>query len=182
MTDEQYERDKFLPYWAQQWPACLPLFNYLSLHASSVIPVSGIVCEMGSGLGIISMLLASGRNRIVATDIAPDACRYSIYNMRQYASYPQVLCSDWRVPPFSVKFDTIIASDILYEQRWISVVLDFLTTSLKNDGAAIIADPCRQWWLEFQNAAIDRGFALNKIWQEIVNQGKTTVEILRLTF
>ena len=181
MTEEQYEKDKFLPYWAQQWPSCLPLFNYLSIHASSIIPSSGIICEMGSGLGIVSMLLASGKNRIVATDIAPDACRYSAYNMRRYIPLPMVLCSDWRASPFTIKFDCIIASDILYEQRWISIVLDFLQLSLNHNGSAIIADPRRQWWLEFQNAAADRGFTLNKTWQEVVNQGKTTVEIMHLT-
>jgi predicted nicotinamide N-methyase len=182
MTEEQYAKDKFLPYWAEQWPASLPLFNYLSLHAATIIPATGIVCEVGSGLGIISMLLSAAKMRIVATDIAPDACRYSAYNMGQYSSLPMVICSDWRASPFNVKFDRIIASDILYEQRWISPVLDFIKTSLKNNGAALIADPCRQWWQEFQDTAIDRGFTLNKTWQELVNKGKTTVEIIRLSF
>jgi ETFB lysine methyltransferase len=180
ISEEQYEKDKFLPYWAEQWPACLPLFNYLSLHGSQVIPLSGITCEMGSGLGIISMLLSCRKNRIVATDISADACKYSAYNMGQHAPHPMVICSDWRASPFKTKFDLVVASDILYEQRWISPVLYFLETSLKTGGAAFIADPCRQWWREFQEAAEDRGFTLSKTWQEIVNQGKTTVEILRL--
>jgi predicted nicotinamide N-methyase len=181
MTEEQYEKDKFLPYWAQQWPASLALFNYISSYFQSVIPLSGIVCEMGSGLGIISMLLSAGKKRIVATDIAYDACRYSMYNMGQYSSYPMALCSDWRSSPFKIKFDCILASDILYEQRWISPVLDFLRSSLKNDGTAFIADPCRQWWQEFKNTAVGQGFTLNKTWEELVNQGKTTVEVLCLT-
>jgi predicted nicotinamide N-methyase len=181
MTEEQYEKDKFLPYWAQQWPACLPLFNYISLHATSVFSASGIICEIGSGLGIVSSLLSLKKMHIVATDISPDACRYSAYNMRQYSSCARVICSDWRASPFTIKFDTIIASDILYEQRWISPVLAFLSASLKNGGAALIADPCRQWWLEFQGTATTRGFTLSKVWQEVVNEGKTTVEILRLT-
>jgi ETFB lysine methyltransferase len=181
MTDEQYEEDKFLPYWAQQWPASLTLFNYVSLHFPSVIPVSGTICEMGSGLGMISMFLSAGKKRIVATDIAYDACRYSMYNMGQYSSHPMALCSDWRTSPFKTRFDCILASDILYEQRWISPVLNFLGSSLKNDGTAFIADPCRQWWQEFKDTAIGQGFTLNKAWEELVNQGKTTVEVLCLT-
>jgi predicted nicotinamide N-methyase len=180
MTDEQYEKDKFLPYWAQQWPACSPLFNFLSTHAGSVIHSSASVCEIGCGLGIISTLLQMKKMRIVATDLAFDACRYASYNMRQYSSVSKVVCSDWRLSPFKMGFDCVVGSDIFYEQRWISPVLDFLKSSMKIDGAAYIADPCRQWWQEFQDAAVTQGFTLNKVWQEAVNQGKTTVEVLRL--
>jgi SAM-dependent methyltransferase len=182
MTDEQYEKDKFLPYWAQQWPACSPLFNFLSIHAAagSVIYPSASIGEIGCGLGIISTLLQLKKMHIIATDLAFDACRYALYNMRQYSPFPKVVCADWRFSPFKTRFDCIVGSDILYEQRWISPILDILKSSLKNDGVAYVADPCRQWWQEFQDAALKRGFTLNKVWQETVNQGKTTVEVLRL--
>jgi predicted nicotinamide N-methyase len=147
-----------------------------------VIPSCGIVCEMGSGLGIVSALFSALKIRAVATDIAPDACRYSSYNIRQYSAHAKVVCSDWRAPPFRTKFDCIVASDILYEQRWLEPVLDFLKLMLAHDGAAYIADPCRQWWQEFQAHAKKRGFTLDKAWQEIVNQGKTKVEVMRLVF
>jgi predicted nicotinamide N-methyase len=182
MTDEQYEKDKFLPYWAQQWPACLPLFRFLSTNAPLIIPSSGIVCEMGSGLGVIASLFSALKIRTVAKDISSDACRYSSYNMRQYSPDALVVCSDWRASPFRSKFDCVVASDILYEQRWIEPVLNFLASMLSDDGAAYIADPCRQWWQEFQAHARKRGFTLDKAWQEIINQGKTKVEVMRLTF
>jgi ETFB lysine methyltransferase len=180
MTDEQYEKDKFLPYWAQQWPACSPLFNFISMHADSIMHPGAAVCEIGCGLGIISSLFQRKKMHIVATDLAFDACRYAGHNMRQYSPLSRVICSDWRFSPFKTGFDFIVGSDILYEQRWISPVLEFLESSLNIEGAAYIADPCRQWWQEFQDAAAKRGFTLNKVWQETVNQEKTTVEVLRL--
>jgi predicted nicotinamide N-methyase len=183
MTDGQYEKDKFLPYWAQQWPASHALFNFiLSGAGPSVTPGGSFrICELGSGLGTVSALLCAQGKHSIATDISLDACRYSAYNIRCYSDRAMVVCSDWRTPPFKYKFDCMLASDILYEQRWISPVLDFLKLSLDKDGTVFIADPCRQWWGEFQNAAVFNGFCLIKVWQEIVNQGKTTVEILRLT-
>ena len=101
--------------------------------------------------------------------------------MRLYSGPAMVVCSDWRAPPFKIKFDCIVASDIIYEQRWISPVLDFCASFLKKDGSAFIADPCRQWWKNFQDAAVSKGFAVTRVWREVVNQGKTTTEIVRLT-
>lgn len=182
MSDEQYEKDKFLPYWAQQWPACHPLFNFLSTNAASLVPYPGITCEIGCGLGIISAYLSRAETQIVATDLSFDACRYTAYNMKQNSSkQPQIVCSDWRSSPFKIKFDCILASDILYEQRWIAPVLNFLKGSLSNKGAAFIADPCRQWWQEFQATAVAQGFTLSLAWQEVINQGKTTVEVFKIS-
>jgi predicted nicotinamide N-methyase len=181
MTNDQYEKDKFLPYWAQQWPACSPLFDYFSSEADLLTLRYDSICEIGCGLGILSTLFQMKKvSAVVATDFAFDACRYTAYNMRQYSPSPLVVCSDWRFPPFRAKFDCIVGSDILYEQRWISPVLDFLKSTLKSDGACYIADPCRQWWEEFQDKAVSLGFTLSKVRQDIVNQGKTTVEIVRL--
>jgi predicted nicotinamide N-methyase len=183
MSDDQYEKDKFLPYWAQQWPASLSLFNFIASASNAEFFASGpdFICELGAGLGIVSSLLCTKKKFVVATDIAPDACKYSAYNIGLYSRPAMVVCSDWREAPFKIKFDCIVGSDIIYERRWISPVLEFLVSFLRKDGAAFIADPCRQWWSEFQDTAASKGFSVTRVWREIVNQGKTTAEIVRLT-
>jgi hypothetical protein len=74
----------------------------------------------------------------------------------------------------------VIASDIIYEQRWIAPVIQFLNASLAPGGFAYIADPCRQWWDEFKTSAVKAGFSSSLAWEEYVNEGKTRVEILRM--
>jgi predicted nicotinamide N-methyase len=180
MTNEEYEKDKLLPYWAEQWPASFALFNFLAHRSQSAVLQSGLVCELGTGLGIASSVLASRGVRCVATDIALNACRFSQHNILTHASRPLVTCCDWRAPCFGRVFDCIIASDVLYEQRWIDPILRFLSDTLKPEGIAYIADPMRQWWNSFKVAQYAAGFASTVVWEDWVNEGKTKVEILKL--
>jgi predicted nicotinamide N-methyase len=180
MTDEEYEKDKMLPYWAEQWPASFGLFNFLAARWHKTLPEGGLVCELGSGIGTVSALLAGNNIRCVATDISFDACRFSRHNILLHAARAGVVCTDWRHPCFERVFDCIIASDIIYEARWVDPVLRFLCDALAPGGFALIADPCRQWWNLFKKSAGTAGFAGAPAGEEFVNEGKTRVEILTL--
>jgi predicted nicotinamide N-methyase len=138
------------------------------------------VIELGSGLGIVASVCAKKGIRCVATDISIDACRFSRYNMLLHAQKAMVLCADWRHVCLKPVIACVIASDIIYEQRWIAPVIQFLNASLAPGGFAYIADPCRQWWDEFKTSAVKAGFSSSLAWEEYVNEGKTRVEILRM--
>ncbi len=181
MTDEEYEKDKLLPYWAEQWPASFALFNFMAAYSGMALPPSGLVCELGSGLGIVSSILAHRHIRCIATDLALDACRFTRHNILLHAQRAHVVCADWRHLCFPRVFDCVIASDIIYEQRWVEPVLCFLCNALMPGGIAYIADPCRQWWNTFKNAAHTAGFSVKVSWEEQVNEGRTRVEIVRLS-
>jgi len=140
-----------------------------------------LVCELGCGLGIISTLLQSKNIRCIATDICPDACYYAGYNIQGYNSFASTICLDWRKIPFSASFDFIVGADILYEQRWIPTVLDFSDATLKAGGKAIFADPQRNWWPVFKQAALDRNYTLEVVHNEKINDNKTHVELLCVT-
>ncbi len=180
MTEEEYEKDKLLPYWAEQWPASFALFHFLAERIASAFPPSPLVCELGSGIGTVCSLAASRGFCYVATDISFDACRFSRYNILLHSSAARVVSMDWRCGCFKPVFDCVVASDVTYEERWLDPVLDFIDRSLKAGGIAYVADPCRQWWDLFKKNASRAGFAYTTAWIERVNDGKTTVEILRL--
>jgi len=178
ITDEEYEKDKFLPYWAEVWPSSKILYRYL-LETS--INRDGLVLEMGCGIGSISALLASKGMRCVAADISPQACMYARFNIRNNGDIGSALCCDWRYPPIiNNKFDLIIASDVLYERRWIEPVLAFIQKMISANGQALIADPCRSHWEEFKLSAKNRGMGIEVVRNEIINDGKTKIEILRI--
>jgi predicted nicotinamide N-methyase len=179
MTDEEYEKDKLLPYWAEQWPASFAMFNFMSARCHAVLPQNEHVVELGSGLGIVASVCARNDIRFVATDISLSACRFSRHNILLHAQKACVVCSDWRHPCFRPSIGCVIASDIIYEQRWIGPVLEFFGATLAPGGTAYVADPCRQWWEEFKTSAYRAGFASSLAWEEYVNEGKTRVEILR---
>jgi ETFB lysine methyltransferase len=181
MSDEEYDKDKMLPYWAEQWPASFAMFNFMSGQSHTALPPHGCVVELGSGLGIVASVCARKGVRCVATDISLDACRFSRHNILLHAQKAFVICADWRHVCLKPVISCVIASDIIYEQRWIVPVLQFFNATLAPGGIAYIADPCRQWWEEFKTSAHKAGFASSFAWEEYVNEGKTRVEILRFT-
>ncbi len=180
MTDEEYEKDKLLPYWAEQWPASFGLFHFMAAHSATALPKDGLVCELGAGLGLVSAILAHRGVRCIATDISFDACRFARHNILLHAPVARVVSTDWRHVCFTSCFECVIGSDIIYEQRWVEPVLSFLAAVLKPGGIAYIADPCRQWWNLFKTSARRVGLKSETAWEERVNEGKTLVEILRL--
>ena len=91
MTDEEYEKDQLLPYWAEQWPSGRALLTFLSGRA---FPATWRLCELGCGLGITGAALAGrgGDTFSVATDIAPDGCRFARHNIMLNGGTPRVVC------------------------------------------------------------------------------------------
>jgi len=180
MSNEEYEKDKFLPYWAQRWPACLPLLEFLNANFKEIFAKYAMVCELGCGLGIMSAFLSSKNITTIATDISLDSCKYAFANIRNHSTKDRVVCADWRTSPFTARFDAIVASDVLYEQRWVDPIIHFIYSGLNPGGFALIADPCRNWWNGFKKAAIAAGFIVLVVNTSHINNNKTCVEIIRL--
>jgi SAM-dependent methyltransferase len=110
LTEEKYAIDKFLPYWAEQWPSSEVLLSYLN---GCKIENECNILELGCGLGIISTFLASRGHTVVATDISYDALIFAKLNFEKYNGKTLPCCVDWRALPFRGSFDLIVASDIL---------------------------------------------------------------------
>lgn len=181
MTDEDYEKDQLLPYWAEQWPASRPLLEFLS---AMNLPDVWLVCELGCGLGTVSAALSSSRSSealTTATDISFEGCRFTAGNIRNNGGVPGVFCSDWRHPPLKERFDAVIASDVLYEERWIAPIIDCIDRLLKPDGRAWIADPCRRFWPKFKERVMERGFCYKIVAGPAANIDGGSFEIMELT-
>jgi predicted nicotinamide N-methyase len=118
ISEEEFERDEFLPYWAELWPAALAL-------AEALPPVltGQKVVELGCGLGVPSLVAAAHGADVTAVDWADDA----IALLRDNAARNDLmLCAerrDWR-EPWAERFDLVLAADVLYERRNVEPVLD----------------------------------------------------------
>ncbi|MDD5674958.1 MAG: class I SAM-dependent methyltransferase [Chitinivibrionales bacterium] len=177
VKEEQFEKDGFLPYWADNWPTSQFLFEYLSSSSRSMF---GIIGEIGCGLGIISTLLARRGQKVIALDVSPDACRFAAAQGRFYNCDIRAVCCDWRHGSFKPSFDFIVGSDILYEERWKKAVVSFLSQSLKPGGISYIADPCRKYWDDFKHELTGNNLSWQTAASGLVNEGKTKVEILQI--
>jgi 2-polyprenyl-3-methyl-5-hydroxy-6-metoxy-1,4-benzoquinol methylase len=177
ISEAQFKKDRFLPYWAELWPAAEVLFEYV---AAKAFAANARICDLGCGLGIISAIMAARGNHVIAADISPKACEYARANILRYSRRACPACCDWRSPAFNEAFDIILAADVLYEQQCLEPVIDFLDGYAEKNGRAIIADPCRSQWETFKSRIITRCFAIEKLLQKSVNNGKTKIEIIEL--
>jgi len=177
LTEKQFEKDRFLPYWAELWPAAEVLFTFV---AGRSFDRRLRICDLGCGLGAVASYLCATGHRVTALDISPDACVYARHNILRYGSIARVACIDWRSPPFKASFDIVIAADILYEQQCLCPVLHFLETCTTPQAQAFIADPRRAPWETFKAQIQRRGFTVWATHSQAINGGRTVVEVVHL--
>ena len=139
LDEEAFEREEFLPYWAELWPSSLALARAVRARALR----GRRVVELGCGLGLASVVAALSGGRVLATDWSPDALAFTAENARRNGAALAVTSCDWAQPHLleaRAPWDLVIASDVLYEQRNVELLLALLP---KLAGEAWIADPGR---------------------------------------
>jgi predicted nicotinamide N-methyase len=119
IDEKEFERDEFLPYWAELWPASLAL-------AEALPEVRGLrVVELGCGLGVPSLVAAARGADTTATDWADDAIELLRRNAARNGIALRAEVRDWRAP-WSERFDLVLAADVLYELRNVEPLLERL--------------------------------------------------------
>ena len=90
-------------------------------------------------------------------------------SLRNDAGQLETALLDWRDRnPIIGKFDTVIAADVLYEQRNAIALRDLLPRVLEREGRFILADPGRRFLQQFQSLMRETG------WNDV--QAATLVE------
>jgi predicted nicotinamide N-methyase len=119
LDEEAFERDEFLPYWAELWPAATAL-------AEALPDLRGLrVVELGCGLGVTSLVAAAKGAEVTATDWAADAIDLLRRNAERNALALRAEMRDWRAP-WPERFDLALAADVLYERRNVEPLLERL--------------------------------------------------------
>ena len=138
------------PYWARLWPSGLALADTLArrddLEGSRVL-------ELGSGLGLPSVVAARAGARVLATDGMSDAVVFTAHNLALNDLEGDVALVDWRAADALVDrgpWDLVVAADVFYLRHNVDALLRLLPR-LTNDGAGevLIADPSRAGGREF---------------------------------
>jgi SAM-dependent methyltransferase len=177
VPERLFDEQRFLPYWAELWPASEVLFSFLERR---IFPRTHLICDLGCGLGVASACLIARGHSVVSLDISLDSCAYTRANTLRYAKRSCAVCASWHNPPFSRPFGLVVASDILYEDQCLDPVCRFLSLCLAPAGRALIADPCRPQWPVFKQKIEALGMSHRVAHRAVINGGKTTVEILEI--
>src|SRR3954463_3450604 len=79
LTEEAFEQEEFLPYWAELWPSSLALARLIGARALK----GARTVELGGGLGLPSLAAAAAGGRVTATDWSQDAVTMTVANARR---------------------------------------------------------------------------------------------------
>jgi predicted nicotinamide N-methyase len=116
LSEEAFDREEFLPYWAELWPSSLALARAVAARALR----GARTLELGCGLGLPSIAAALAGGRVLATDWSPDAIAMTAANAERNDAVLETLVCSWTEPgPLLERapWDLVLASDVLYEAR-----------------------------------------------------------------
>ena len=139
LDEEAFEREEFLPYWAEVWPSGVALARFVAQQP----PTGTRVLELGCGLALPSIAAALAGAEVLATDWAPDAIALVPEKARRNGVAVETALVSWARPePLVARapFDLVLAADVLYERRDVPLLLDLLPSL---GGEVLLADPGR---------------------------------------
>jgi predicted nicotinamide N-methyase len=162
ITEEAFEHEEFLPYWAELWASAVALAHDVSLRSLRGRPT----LELGCGLGLPSIAAARAGGRVLATDWSPDAVEATAANAERNGVELETLRCSWAEPDAIVErgpWPLVLASDVLYEARNVELLLELLPRLVDETGLVLLADPGRVPAERFLAAALEQGWAVRSI-------------------
>jgi predicted nicotinamide N-methyase len=149
LSEEAFEHEEFLPYWAELWPSALALARVIARR-----PLTGRrVIELGCGLGLPAIAAALAGGRVLATDWSPDAVAMTARNAERNGAELTTAVYRWDAPPPRPAWPLVLASDVLYEGRNVPALLELLPRVTDPGGEVWLADPGRAPAARFLEAA-----------------------------
>ena len=139
LSEEAFEHEEFLPYWAELWPSGLALARVVRRR-----DLAGLrVLELGCGLGLPSIVAALGGARVLATDWSPEALEVAAANAGRNAADVETALVSWTGAEALIRaapWDLVLGADLLYERRNVDQLLELLP---RLGGEILIAEPGR---------------------------------------
>ena len=170
-----FAADERIPYWAELWPSAVGLARYVTGHLSLA---GQQVLELGCGLGLVGMVAALQGARVLCTDYEADALVFARHNARRHhCRQVRFRLVDWRRPALRRRYNTILASDVIYEARNFGPLVTLLQRFLARGGQAVFADPERPNAVPFFALLRHRGFTYHKAVEPVVWDGRHRIAI-----
>jgi predicted nicotinamide N-methyase len=152
LEEKAFENEELLPYWAEVWPSSMALARTISgrsLRGARTV-------ELGCGLGLVSIAAARAGGRVLATDWSAEAIRFTTDNAELNDAQVTTAVVDWSAPDellARAPWQLVLGSDVLYEKRNVTQMIDLLPRLVDRTGEVWIADPGRQTSMEFLDLA-----------------------------
>jgi predicted nicotinamide N-methyase len=162
ISEESFEHEEFLPYWAELWASAVALAHDVSMRALR----GKHTLELGCGLGLPSIAAARAGGRVLATDWSPHAVAAAAANAALNDVELETLECSWAEPEPIVErapWQLVLASDLLYEARNVELLLDLLPRLVDETGLVLLADPGRVPAERFLARAEEQGWTIRSV-------------------
>lgn len=165
--------DEPFPYWAKLWPSSIAMYQFLQANTSWVKQKK--VLEIGAGLGLPSLAIASIVKSIEVTDYAPEAVELLEKNI-QHLQLSNIKAKqlDWN--QFSGTIDTavLLLSDVNYNPDEFDGLMCLIKKCIDSGTVVLLATPHRIMASPFVNALQQ---LVRQSHIELVNENGKSVEI-----
>ena len=152
LTEEAFEQEELLPYWAELWSSSLALARVLAVRSLRGAPT----LELGCGLGVVAVAAARAGGRVLATDWSAPAVALTARNAEANGVELEAERVSWQDPgPLLERapWALVLASDVLYDRANVPLLLDLLPRLVSQRSEVLIADPGRPPAEEFLEQA-----------------------------
>jgi predicted nicotinamide N-methyase len=130
------------PYWAKVWPSAIALVKVLQKHPSLIRDKT--VLELGAGIGLPSLLMASEAKTIQVSDYDSEAVELLRKNIAHLQlQNVQALQMDWNDLPENIDPEVIILSDVNYDPTQFETLTKLIQKFIHQGCAIILSTPQR---------------------------------------
>lgn len=130
------------PYWAKVWPSAIALVKVLQKHPSLIRDKT--VLELGAGIGLPSLLMASEAKTIQVSDYDSEAVELLRKNIAHLQLHNvQALQMDWNDLPENIDPEVIILSDVNYDPTQFESLTKLIQKFIHQGCTIILSTPQR---------------------------------------
>ncbi len=180
INEEDFDPRRAASLLGRLWPSS----RVLAARASRGERRGPIALELGCGAGLVSTCASLAGFDVVASDYYEDALRFARVNANRNAGRDiGTRLLDWRDIAHDIgRFDVVVASDVLYERPYGTLVASTFDRLLARDGFALMADPGRISRDDFLNSLEPLGLAVTDRVDVPYEEGaiRQTIAIMRI--
>jgi predicted nicotinamide N-methyase len=130
------------PYWAKVWPSAIALVKVLQKHPSLIRDKK--VLELGAGIGLPSLMMASEAKTIQVSDYDLEAVELLRKNIAHLQlQNVKALQIDWNDLPENINPEVIILSDVNYDPTQFETLIKLIEKFIHQGCAIILSTPQR---------------------------------------
>jgi predicted nicotinamide N-methyase len=136
-----FERDEYMPYWADLWPAARMLAKVILRETWTP---GQAALEIGCGLGLPGIVALAMGLEVTFSDYDTCALHFAAANARLNGlGNFHTMQLDWRSPPDDLRASVLLASDLVYELRNVPPLIAFIKKVLLPGGVCLLTDQDR---------------------------------------